>query len=80
MVFLFPTEALARRLLPSEAERDQVICAATERAALRVQTAKVELAQSVHEARIRIESSVEDLSREVLAAVLPRNAGEGASQ
>jgi F-type H+-transporting ATPase subunit b len=64
--------ALARehRLQQWNAERDQVLAAARERAQLKVKTAKLEVEQSAHEARQQIERSADELGDHVLTAVL----------
>jgi F-type H+-transporting ATPase subunit b len=65
--------SLARehRLQQWNAERDQILTAARERAQMKVKTAKLELHQSAHEARQTIEKSSAELGDQVLAAVLP---------
>jgi F-type H+-transporting ATPase subunit b len=65
--------SLARehRVQQWNAERDQVLAGARERAQMKVKTAKLELEQGAHEARQQIEKSADELGNRVLAAVLP---------
>ncbi len=63
-----------RRIAQWNTEREQVLAAAQERAQLKVRTAKLELEQSARVAKEQIETSVESLAAEILAAVLPRGA------
>jgi F-type H+-transporting ATPase subunit b len=52
-------------------ERDEILGAARERAQLKVRTAKLELEQDSHEARVTIEQASAGLADRVLEAVLP---------
>jgi F-type H+-transporting ATPase subunit b len=53
------------------AERDQVLQAAQERAQMKIKTARLEFEQDIHVAKIEIDRSADRLADTVLAAVLP---------
>ena len=71
--------ALARehRVAQWNAERDEVLSAAQDLAQLQVRTAKLEIEESVRDARTQIEASADALAQEILNAVLPQRAAAG---
>ena len=68
--------AMARehRVQQWNAERDNVLQAAQERAQMKIKTARLEFEQDIHLAKIEIERSADRLADQVLAAVLPGGA------
>jgi F-type H+-transporting ATPase subunit b len=72
--------AIARehRVQQWNAEREQALSAARERAQMKVRTSKLEFGQDIHVAKQEIERSADRLAESVLAAVLPTVSSGGA--